>query len=297
MLSLRTRFHPLFYLRQFSIFQRTTRLLDIPLAIRFNEVHHPVYVSFSKNLSWVLTGGASGEEKERENFIWLVREGRFRRFVDVGANIGLYGFIFGSIKIDGIVTLIEPDPSNANLIRKTISASKLPITLVEAAASAESGVLTFYKDDLTGSTGSLVRSADDSFIAHYHRKRPTPVNVASVTLDELFPLDSPDFIKIDVEGAELKALRVGEVMLSRSHPALMFECDEDQEGVRVFLHRHGYVFFDMESLAAIDAIPHNCLALHNIKHADLIVAVGNRKADSIAAHSSASRVRGLNRSA
>ena len=67
----------------------------------------------------------------------------------MGANIGLYGFIFGSVANDGTVTMIEPDDSNAKLIRKTILASKLRLTLVEAAASDESRALTFYKDDLT----------------------------------------------------------------------------------------------------------------------------------------------------
>jgi hypothetical protein len=103
------------------------------------------------------------------------------------------------------------------------------------------------------------------------------VSVKSITLDELCPVDFPDFIKIDVEGAELTVLRGGEAMLSRAYPALMFECDQDKEALYAFLHRHGYLFFDMESLAAVDAIPHNCLALHDIKHAIIIAAIGGRR--------------------
>jgi FkbM family methyltransferase len=282
MLYLRNNFHPLFHLRNFSIFQRATRLLDVPIAIRFKDISHPVYVSFSKNLSWVLSGGESAEEVERQNFIWLTKTGGFKRFLDVGANIGLYGFLFGTVAGDANVTLIEPDLANAKLIRKTILASDLPATLVEAAVSDVSGVLTFYKDDLTGATGSLVRSADDSFIATHHRLNPTAVSVRAVTLDEICPVESPDFIKIDVEGAELKALRGGETVLSRSRPGLMFECDEDREAMRDFLHGRGYVFFDMESLAAVDTITHNCLALHRTQHGSLIAAIAGRQAGSAA---------------
>jgi FkbM family methyltransferase len=282
MLYLRNRFHPLFHLRKYSAFQRATRLLDVPTAIRFKQISHPVYVSFSKNLSWVLSGGEAAEEGERQNFIWLTHTGGFKRFLDVGANIGLYGFLFGSIASDATVTLVEPDRANARLIRKTIQASKLTATLVEAAVSDESGVLTFYKDDLTGATGSLVRSADDSFIATHHHVNPSEVSVRAITLDELCPVDFPDFIKIDVEGAELKALQGGQAGLSRSHPALMFECDEDRETVRDFLRGHGYLFFDMESLALVDSIPHNCLALHSVQHAGIIAAIADRKAGSLA---------------
>ena len=276
MLIIRNRFHPIFHLRKWALFRQATILLDIPIAIHFEDVVHPVYVSLSKNLSLILTGGGAGEERERDNFIWLVNEGRFRSFLDVGANIGIYGFLFGSIVKDGIVTMIEPDSTNAKLIRSTVSASRLQVTLVEAAASNESGWLTFFKDNVTGATGSLVRSAGDSFIAIHHKGAPCPVSVKSISLDELFSADPPDFIKIDVEGAELKALRGGEVLLSSSHPALMFECDQDQETVRFFLLRHGYTFFDMESLAPIDTISHNCLALHRVKHATIISHINDR---------------------
>lgn len=277
MLVLRNRFHPLFLLRKFSAFRWATHRLDVPIAIRFREVSHPVYVSFSKNLSWVLSGGASGEESERENFIWLVKEGGFQRFLDVGANVGLYGFIFGSVTNDGTVTMIEPDDSNAKLIRKTILASNLRTTLLEAAVSDESCALTFYKDHLTGSTGSLVHSAGDSFIASHHHQNPLPVSVRSVTLNELCQTNPPDFIKIDVEGAELKVLRGGEAVLSNARPALMFECDQDQEAVRVLLRRHDYLFFDMESLAPTDFVLHNTLALHRLKHAVIIASIGDRE--------------------
>jgi FkbM family methyltransferase len=36
-----------------------------------------------------------------------------------------------------------------------------------------------------------------------------------------------DFIKIDVEGAELNVLHGSEKLIECSHPALFFECDED----------------------------------------------------------------------
>jgi hypothetical protein len=122
---IRERYHPLFYLRRFSAFQKLTRFLDVPLAIRFPYISHPVYVSLSKNLSFVLSGGAAGEERERQHFVELVQLGGFSRFFDVGANIGLYGFMFRTIVKNGVVVMFEPDDANARLIRRTIARAAL----------------------------------------------------------------------------------------------------------------------------------------------------------------------------
>jgi hypothetical protein len=99
-----------------------------------------------------------------------------------------------------------------------------------------------------------------------------------MTLDELCPVDSPDIIKIDVEGAELKVLRGAQAMIMRSHPALMFECDQDKdkEAVHIYLVRCGYTFFEMETLLPVDSIPFNCLALHPMKHGTIIAAMAAR---------------------
>src|SRR5277367_4965358 len=134
-LFIRNRYHPLFYFRKSRAFQELTRLMDIPVAIRFPEVSHRVCVSLSKNLSWVLSGGKAGEEDERRNFTTLLRAGRFRTFIDVGANVGLYGFMFRSLVADSSVIMIEPDSDNAELIRKTLRrAGAGNVNLVEAAA-------------------------------------------------------------------------------------------------------------------------------------------------------------------
>jgi hypothetical protein len=82
---IRERYHPLFHLRKVSGFQKLTRRLDVPIAIRFPSISHPLYVSFSKNLSYVLSWGAADEERERQNFIAVVKMGGFRCFYDVGA--------------------------------------------------------------------------------------------------------------------------------------------------------------------------------------------------------------------
>jgi len=273
MLHIRNRYHPLFRLRRFRLFQLVTRALDLPVAVRYHLVPHPLYVSLSKNLSSLLTRGAAAEEGERENFIWILNRAGFRSFVDVGANVGVYGFLFGALVPGPHVIFVEPDRSNARLIRRTIAASKSSATLVEAAISDRIGDLDFHRDTVTGATGSLVHVGENSFISTHHNATPTRMKVRVTTLDELCRLQHPDFIKIDVEGAELDVLGGSTRILADTRPALMFECDQKQEEVRALLERFGYRFFDMETFSPVDAIPHNCLALHITGHAALIEAV------------------------
>jgi FkbM family methyltransferase len=272
LISIRERYHPLFRLRKVGAFQWMTRYFDVPVRVWFDPVSHPVYVSFSKNLSWVLSRGKVGEELEREHFVFLLKTGVFTRFFDVGANIGLYGFIFHSVVRQGTVTMIEPDPANGNLIQRTIFRAKVQnVELIRAAAADHEGTALFHTDDLSGATGSIL-AGESSFVARYHKVEPSAVTVTCITLDAIAAKsgEDPDFLKIDVEGVELKVLCGAEKMISRSHPAIFIECDVDKRAVESFLRERGYLFFDFSSMQSVDAVPHNCLALHMVNHAAII---------------------------
>ena len=196
LLLIRDRYHPLFHLRKFVVFQRLTRWLDTPVRVRFKEVSHPVYVSLSKNnLSWVISGGEAAEEKERENFVTLAKCGKFQSFLRRGCECRALRIHLSncSRRQNGAVTMIEPDEDNVNLIRQTIARWGLTnVTVLQAASSDSSGTLTFYKDDLSGATGSVERTSEDAFVSVHHRYKPTAVCVKSVTLDELCTENYPD---------------------------------------------------------------------------------------------------------
>jgi FkbM family methyltransferase len=77
------------------------------------------------------------------------------------------------------------------------------VKLMQVALSDQEGSVIFYKDELSGATGSVRRGVDAFGSIHHHHK-PRQVSVRSVTMDSIAdPQADPDFIKIDVEGAEL----------------------------------------------------------------------------------------------
>jgi hypothetical protein len=74
------------------------------------------------------------------------------------------------------------------------------------------------------------------------------ISVAGRTLDSLFPDTPPDFVKMDIEGAELMAFRGAERILKAGRTTFLVELHDFTgpngeaipEAVRSILSRHGY---------------------------------------------------------
>lgn len=115
------------------------------------------------------------------------------------------------------VVTLEPVP---HLARTLAASAPANVRVVRAAASDRPGTAPLWQPphDERGERGvsSLVRRAD------LHTATGHPVTC--VTLDEL-ALDDVDFIKIDVDGAELPVLRGAGTLLARDRPALFIELE------------------------------------------------------------------------
>ena len=67
--------------------------------------------------------------------------------------------------------------------------------------------------------------------------------VEAVTVDEIISqqaLVRVDWIKVDIEGGEIEALRGAENTLARFQPKLFVEVHQTAESLRGFLNSHGY---------------------------------------------------------
>jgi FkbM family methyltransferase len=128
----------------------------------------------------------------------LVRPGM--RVCDIGANFGYYTLLMASaVGAEGHVWSVEANPRMVGLLRKSVAVNGLGkrVTLIEAAAWDRDEPLDFFVNDAM-SGGGRVRPPG----ARGGGERTT---VAAKRLDGL--IDGPlDVIKIDVEGAEERAL-------------------------------------------------------------------------------------------
>lgn len=134
-------------------------------------------------------------------------------FVDVGAHIG--AVINGAARHGNPpkIIAIEAMPDKAARLR-----AKFPVAEIHHCALGPVDSEVEFTIDLAHSGYSsldpAVRGRTDKFRV---------ITVPMKTLDQVPDGRSPDFIKIDVEGAELGVLRGGSVSIEAARPTIMFE--------------------------------------------------------------------------
>ncbi len=159
--------------------------------------------------------------------------------VDVGAAIGVFSLMLCRlVGPDGRVTALEPSPTSIRLLERNALRNNVRFEVIEAAASSEDGARPFF---LTDSSDS------HAFFPHPLIAPSSQVDIRTVRLDSV--VEEADFIKIDVEGAEIDVLE-GAARLIGSRPALVVEwvpscqlaAGRDPGELPAWLSRAGYRF-------------------------------------------------------
>lgn len=163
----------------------------------------------------------------------------FRRHVrkgcvvlDVGANIGLFTIMASCLVGEtGRVYAFEALPENIAMIRSSLAENRLSsnVTLYHALVAdreRDDLEIAFHpleeqdtRSPLAHLGGSFVVGRDQ-ILPPYLRRKP----IRTLPLDEMVPAsDRVDFIKIDIEGAEMLAMRGASRILDRDRPMIMTE--------------------------------------------------------------------------
>jgi FkbM family methyltransferase len=133
---------------------------------------------------------------------------------DVGANHGDMTDIF--LRLGARVIAIEPDESNQQVLRRKFHAfrfRRLPVLVLPVAVAEAEGTETFWVDEPGSAQNTLSRKWVDALKSDSARfgHRLTFVGqkrVSTTSLERVIAeYGEPCFIKIDVEGAEVRVLR------------------------------------------------------------------------------------------
>lgn len=129
--------------------------------------------------------------------------------LDIGANIGYYTLILARLVGEkGRVYAFEPDPTNFQLLKKNVRANGYHnVVFVQKAVSDASGALSLYL---------CPDNKGDHRIYDSHDERNV-VTIEATTLDEHFSefQGTINFIKMDIQGAEGRAVRGMRRLLER----------------------------------------------------------------------------------
>jgi FkbM family methyltransferase len=193
------------------------------------------YLSFE--LFW--RGGGYYEPITRLLLEELVHTGD--TFVDVGANIGFYTVVIGSLRREADVIAFEPNPGNFDLLKRNVRANALGNVRCEplAVSDADQTAPLF----LTGSHMSA------SLRAGFDGNVTGTVDVETVTLDSYFSgrtVRGRLIMKVDVEGHEEALFRGMPRTLAAHRPDIITEVTLKYQPEMVSnLARAGYRFFQI----------------------------------------------------
>lgn len=146
---------------------------------------------------------------------------------DIGANIGTFTFAAASMVGDGSVLTVEADGWLVELLRKTARLKdydECDIKILSAAISDTNSVSPFTIASRGRASNALVEAGGRSQMGGTRETQ----YVATLTLDTLLAsMDEPNFVKIDIEGAELLALQGAGQLISEVRPSFYIEVGED----------------------------------------------------------------------
>lgn len=149
-------------------------------------------------------------------------------FFDIGANYGLYAFHAAKlVGANGRVLAFEPQPRLVGALRHAKETARADnVEIIACAASDKEGMASFGIPAMASGTGSLLSGRDPSASAGAR------FDVTMTTVDRVCAergIERVDLIKIDVEGAEYRALKGAAETIRRCRPLLWFEVNPEAQ--------------------------------------------------------------------
>lgn len=171
--------------------------------------------------------------------------------LDIGANRGIYTYWMSKkVGKHGKVIAFEPQPELGEFLLDLKASFKLTNAMIHnKGLSDKAGSLNLLRGCI-GSGGARLEQENDKQAQQADIQR---IKVALTTIDDFFKenaLEKLSFIKCDVEGHELPALKGGAMTLKKYMPTILFECHdhEAKEGALFsFLADLGYTGFFMQN--------------------------------------------------
>ncbi len=203
------------FLRSHLLRRRTRQLSQLMKALRFNQdiTVQPSgdvlitsdgisLTSERTNRYFKINGKMVGNEGKDLADVLAARGIPVRQFIDIGANFGEISLYFSKTFPDASVLSIEASPANYAILEKNRARQHFDtnnITPVNVAVGESRGKVRISKDLASGNTIVL---DDKNELRNEVRETEEIDMVPLLDLTKQHGFGTPDFIKIDIEGAE-----------------------------------------------------------------------------------------------
>jgi FkbM family methyltransferase len=210
-------------------------------------------------------------------YVLLDRLGPGDTVLDLGAHLGT--FALAAAALGCRVACVEAAPRHVRLLEASVARDGFDqLRVVHGAVTDHEGTVQFLP---SGPWGTIANSAVEGTPSMIQARTLAPTEVPALTADGLLDRlgwDRVDVVKLDVEGAEVAALRGMDRLLSRPDaPILLYESNahtlqffgHTRSDLLAALERHGYASYSVEPGRLIPVQPEelepqsvvNCLAV------------------------------------
>ena len=215
-------------------------MLDFDIKIKHDVTKRKFQLKFwSHRGYWYY--GKYRQSKEIDFYKKFIKNGF--NVLEVGGHIGYVSQFFESLVGDeGKLIVLEPSAVNYRYLTRNIKENTIALNL---GASDKKGVVDFYTENFGGFTNSLnkefvSKSASGNKISQ--NSGDAKLNILKINIDTIDSIVGDlkiDFVKIDVEGAELMVLTGMKNTLPKVK-ALMIEISEDHQNIFKILKDGGF---------------------------------------------------------
>ncbi|MBU6500544.1 MAG: FkbM family methyltransferase [Patescibacteria group bacterium] len=206
-------------------------------------------------LGSIIRSGSHNYDEDSELFSKLIKSGD--TVMDIGANFGWYTMDFARLNApNGLVFAFEPTPEAYRNLTENVRLNGLDspprVISINSAVGGEKGKTKIY---IPRKLGSAFATLNPSTIKKDFVDLEA-TEVYKTTLDEFLATSANapkhiDFIKCDVEGAELEVIKGARKTLSGEHPPLLYvEVNENKnrsDGIFATMKNLGYDAYYLEN--------------------------------------------------
>ena len=238
-----------------KVFKPLNLFKDVVLKVKFNGFFLVLHLDdwIQENMFFL----GEYEKAELKTLDYFLNKNSV--FVDLGANFGLYTLYASKlIGMEGKVISFEPFKKNYKALINNVAINNLTNIQSENIAVGErEGEIDLYYDSSEMNLGM----ASTKFIENSYSEKAAVITLDSYFRDNL--ISRIDFIKIDIEGHEYKALLGMKNLLLRFHPTLLIEILNEEElpnnedKVISFLSSLGYIKYFINNNGSISLKQNN----------------------------------------